>query len=240
MPNLKIASIFTTIDGEVTFGGPWCWTTFVRLGGCNLRCWRSSGFCDAPHTLDLNFPYPERTPEQVFNKVCEMGVERVTITGGEPLLQEEALYELMKLIRSEGFDATLETSGSLPIGRPDYFDSVIMDVKPPSTQMAKKNFVGNMARLRKCDYVKVVLEDKADFEWALRYIEAYPTKAKVAFGPRYNYLEPRQLLEWIRDAKRFDIQLNLQSHKFNFPECHPEPVKSLRAVDFAQQVELEH
>lgn len=240
MKLLKITSIFTTIDGEVTHGGPWQWTTFVRLGGCNLRCWKSSGFCDAPHTLDLKYPYPERTPDQVFKKVEEMGVRRVTITGGEPLLQEEPLHALMQLFVGERFITTLETSGSLPINRPDYFNSVIMDVKPPSTQMAKKNFVGNMARLRAKDYVKFVLEDYADFEWALGYIEAYPTKAKVAFGVRYNYLEPRTLLEWLREKKLWNIQLNLQSHKFIFPECHPEPVRDLGAVDYGKQVELEH
>lgn len=239
---LKVASIFRTVDGEVTHKGAWHWTTFVRLGMCNLRCWKSSGFCDAPHTLDMKFPYPELTLEEIYSDIDAKKTARVTFTGGEPLLQRDGLVLLSNELLDLGYITTLETSGSIELGctTVDAFTSIIMDVKPPSTEMDRQNKIINMKCLRPQDFVKFVIQDRADFTWSLEYLRNAPTVAQVAFGPRWGYLEPVQILKWIEDIGRFDIMLNVQSHKYFWPSCHPDPVETLQQVDFLKQVELEH
>lgn len=239
---LKIASIFRTIDGEVTKYGPWGWSTFVRTGGCNLRCWKSSGFCDAPHTLDINYPYDEIEALEVVNRVLSFGTPYATITGGEPMLQREGVCYLSNILRHHSLKVSLETSGSLPMTLPEVrcFTCVVMDVKPPSTEMSKKNCSENMSILRDSDYAKFVIENREDFNWAVNYIEQFPTKANVAFGIRWGYLEHKVLLDWIEQHGDFTIQFNMQSHKIIFPECHPDPVSSLKLVDFEREVAKEH
>lgn len=239
---LKVASIFRTVDGEVTAKGPWHWTTFVRLGMCNLRCWKSSGFCDAPHTLDMKYPYPQMTLEEIYLDIDAKKTARVTFTGGEPLLQKEGLVLLSNELLDLGYITTLETSGSIgmPCSIVDSFTSIIMDVKPPSTEMHKNNITENMKQLRPQDFVKFVIQDRADFEWSILYLKSHPTVAQVAFGPRWGFLEPAKLLGWIERIERFEIMLNVQSHKWFWPECHPDPVETLQQVDFEKQVELEH
>lgn len=231
---MKIISIFRTIDGEVTYRGPWGWSTFVRLGWCNLRCWKSTGFCDAPHSLvkESDF-YQNLSLREVVNRILELKTPRVTITGGEPLLQANDVYDLAARLYDLGKIVTLETSGSLQFKTADLqdFHSVIMDVKCPSTEMDKSNKPLNMGQLRHRDYVKFVIEDRNDYHFALDYVDKHPTKAIVAFGPRWDYLPPYAIAKWLEEDERFDIQLNLQSHKYIWPNCDPSPVQKLEDVD---------
>lgn len=243
MIKLKIVSIFLTIDGEVTLGGALQWSTFIRFGGCNLRCWKSTGFCDAPHSLSIRYPYPEWDLNDVVKTVqSHSPCRRVTITGGEPMLQAFGACTLSSRLRDLGYLVSIETSGSIEMSDCEIgaFDCVIMDVKPPSTEMDKLNKAVNMGRLRPHDFVKFVLQDKADFYWALEYLRLNPTDGRIAFGPRYNYLQASELVEWLRNERRFDIQLNLQMHKSIWPECHPIPVESLKEVDVHSEIAKEH
>lgn len=238
---LKLVSIFHTLDGECTLDGPLQWSTFIRTAGCNLRCWKSSGFCDAPHSLDFNHPWPEWELEDIVKEVQKYSpCKRVTISGGEPLWWEATVCELSSLLRKLGYKTNLETSGSLDISLATaYFDCVIMDVKPPATEMSKKNLPENMGMLRHTDYCKFVIQDRNDYDWSIFWLNRYPTVAKVAFGPRHGYLEPAELIQWLRDDKRFDIRLNIQTHKYIWPGTEAPPVKSLSEVDYEAVVKKE-
>ena len=243
---LKVASIFRTVDGEVTFHSPWQWTTFVRLGGCNLRCWKSSGFCDAPHTLDMSYPYLQMTSEEICDKVETFKTGRVTLTGGEPLVQKEGVIEFVRELWRAGFTdvVTLETSGSISFDR-DFcglFSSVIVDVKPPSTEMHKKNDFSIHEILREEDYIKVVLADRNDYEWATKIFSGddITTRAKIVFGVKFGWsLGLAELASWIERDERFDIGLNVQTHKYIWPECNTPPLENLKLVDHEKMLELE-
>lgn len=241
---MKIASVFLTVDGEVTLGGPWQWTVFVRTGGCNLRCWKSSGFCDAPHTLEMNGPYEDISVREVISRCFNLGnVKRCTITGGEPLLQMYDVKSLSRALTVYNWLVTIETSGSILFDRQHdlgYIDSVILDMKPPSTEMAKMNKYELLERLGSRDYVKFVLENRADYDWAIKIVDEHPTAAQVAFGVRWGYLELRQVLDWLRADERWDIQGNVQSHKYIWEGSHPVPTDSLKTVNFEEMVAREH
>lgn len=242
---MKVASIFCTVDGEVTYKGPWHWTVFLRTGGCNLRCWKSSGFCDAPHTLEMNGPYAQMSIEEVVADVIRFGdVRRCTITGGEPLLQFEDVQEVSaKLSGDYHWDVTLETSGSISFNRRQQLRdiiSVIVDLKPPSTEMSKNNRLGILQHLWQADFVKIVLQDEEDYRWALDTIDHNPTEASIAFGVRWGYLRLETVADWLRRDQRFGIMLNMQSHKYIWDNSHPTPVASLKQVDFMEMVAREH
>lgn len=239
----KVVSIFLTFDGEVTLGGPMQWSVFVRLGGCNLRCWKSTGYCDAPHSLDINHPYPEMTAREIYLEIKKhYPCRRVTITGGEPLFgRKDEVNELSSYLQSHHYTTSLETSGSIFMSKEDVrsYTCVILDLKPPSTEMSKLNDYKTLLNLRWTDYVKFVLSNREDYDWAKKVIDDHVCSARIAFGPRYNYLQPIELIEWMKQDKLYDIQLNFQTHKFIYPNAHPAEVQSLSQVDVAAMSKVE-
>lgn len=75
-----INEVFSSIQGE----GPWvgCPAVFIRFAKCNLNC----SFCDTDHNSG-----DEMTLAQLVSAAnrcaLDIGVDRVVLTGGEPLLQ---------------------------------------------------------------------------------------------------------------------------------------------------------
>jgi 7-carboxy-7-deazaguanine synthase len=247
---LKIANIFNTLDGEVSFSGPLHWSTFIRLGGCNLRCWKSSGYCDAPHTLDLSYPYRKMTIAEIQGELIKyLPCKRATITGGEPLLQLDALYELALSLRRLGYLLTLETSGSvyMTLLQMHPFASIIADLKPPSTEMSKMNCDKLFIMLRREDYIKVVLENRQDYDWAVEYLKSIEIigaipgvdAPQIAFGPRWGYLEPRVIAEWLREDKLYNIMLNMQLHKYIWSEAITPSTPDLKTIDREKLIQQE-
>ena len=126
---LKVNEIFFSIQGESTKAGLPC--VFIRLTYCNLRC----TYCDTEYAF---YEGKDFTIEQIIAEVKKFNCKLVEITGGEPLFQQES-FDLMKKLYEEGFEVLLETGGSLPINKIDEKVKIIMDLKCPSSGMAKKN-----------------------------------------------------------------------------------------------------
>lgn len=104
--------IFSSIQGEgVSVGRP---STFVRLSLCNLAC----TWCDTKYTWDWAHYDPAieiaRTANaDVVERVTLLGVENVVITGGEPLMQQDALAEIAEELTRVGHRIEVETNGTL-------------------------------------------------------------------------------------------------------------------------------
>lgn len=104
--------------------------TVVFFQGCPLRCL----YCHNPDTFD---PSAGRlvTAREVTAFVSRyknyFGREGgVTLSGGEPLLQEAFCYDLMRLMRLEGIGVALDTAGSVYSERClDAADVVLLDIK---------------------------------------------------------------------------------------------------------------
>ena len=106
-----------TIQGEGGLAGvP---SLFVRLQGCNLRCrWTTADgrtvFCDTAHTWDAtsgNAMEVDQLVRLIGHNTASL--HHVVVTGGEPMLQPEALAELLEGLHGMGLHTTVETNGSI-------------------------------------------------------------------------------------------------------------------------------
>jgi 7-carboxy-7-deazaguanine synthase len=103
---VKLSEIFTSIEGEgILFGTK---TMFVRLAGCPLNC----HWCDTPYALPL-----ESGSDHSIDEVKQLILEglyhntyKVNFTGGEPLVQHQAVIELAKFVRRKGIKTYLESA----------------------------------------------------------------------------------------------------------------------------------
>lgn len=224
---MDVVSVFDSLEGEVTLGGALQWTVFVRLGGCNLRCYRNSGYCDTPQSLEIKGNYPVMTADELLQRALALGPRRLTFTGGEPLLShhQHDVFYLAHKWRELGGTVSVETNGSiyLPTRNIRRFDCVVMDLKTPSTEMHAMMKLDNLERLRKRDFVKLVVEDPGDLRWAADILNTWPTDATISIGPRmtadnkYYLLTPDHIVEWMRANKLWSWRLNLQLQKVIWP-----------------------
>lgn len=96
--------LFYSIQGEGSRTG--CPAVFLRLAGCNLRC----SWCDTKYSWGKGIAVDEaELAEQIMNYRSP----GLVITGGEPLLQAEALEQLLALL-PDSLYVEVETNGSLP------------------------------------------------------------------------------------------------------------------------------
>lgn len=112
------------VSGTVQGEGKLCGTPsmFVRLQGCNLRCiWKDADGnvcpCDTAHSSfgDSKGGITKVSVDEVFSVLkTNMGrMRHVVITGGEPMIQADALAELVELCRSNDWHVTVETNGTI-------------------------------------------------------------------------------------------------------------------------------
>jgi len=104
---LRVYEIFQAIQGEGTLvGTP---SLFIRLHGCNLKC----DWCDTPET-SINAKDHEyqsyEIPELVDRVLDNSHLRHLVITGGEPLIQNEALLDFLQTLGGRRH-VTLETNG---------------------------------------------------------------------------------------------------------------------------------
>lgn len=209
---MVITEIFFSIQGESSYAGQPC--IFVRLTGCNLRC----RWCDTEYAFHGG---EQKSVEEVMEQVRALSgpdgrrTKLVELTGGEPLLQPEAIPLTQKLL-DDGFTVLVETSGERYLGELPKEAVKIMDVKCPGSGEGDTLHPKNLGLLDAKDEVKFVMADENDYRWAREFALAnrLPERVKaVHFSPVFGELEPRILSEWVlRD--HLPVRVNLQIHKF--------------------------
>ena len=117
---MNVIEIFSSIDGEGSRQG--LLTTFLRLHDCNIRC----SYCDTTYSYGIDSVFIEMTVAEVANVIESLGNHRITITGGEPLLQEAAVVELIDELNRRNLqimqDNTSGQTGLTCINGADKFD----------------------------------------------------------------------------------------------------------------------
>jgi len=203
-PNrLKLTEVFVSLQGEaLTAGVP---TAFVRLTGCPLRC----RYCDTAYAFTGG---EWRSIDSVLAQIAEFGVGHVCVTGGEPLSQTRSLG-LLSALCDAGYAVSLETSGAMDIAPVDLRVSRIVDIKTPGSGEAARNRWENLVLLRPTDAVKLVITDRADYEWARDLLtDRLTVPCAIFFSPSYGELAATDLGDWIV-ADRLPVRLQLQLHK---------------------------
>lgn len=110
---MQVSEIFYSIQGEgINIGKP---AIFLRLAGCHLRC----SWCDSKYTWNFKSG-KSMTTSEIIKKIKKYPCKNLVITGGEPLIQQNALIELLKKLPH--FYIEVETSGSLAPHISDYID----------------------------------------------------------------------------------------------------------------------
>ena len=101
---MKVCEIFYSIEGEGIEIGRL--EVFVRLSGCNLRC----KWCDTKYAWEEG---KEMSVDEVIKEIKKYPCKSVSITGGEPLLQREEVFELVKKLKEMGYWIQINTNGTI-------------------------------------------------------------------------------------------------------------------------------
>ena len=202
---LRVTEIFLSLQGEAnTVGLP---TVFVRLTGCPLRC----GYCDSAYAFAGG---QQMSLAAIAQQVTAFGVPRVTVTGGEPLAQPNAL-PLMQRLCDAGMSVSLETSGALDVGAVDPRVVRVVDLKTPGSGEVHRNLWSNLTHLTLKDQIKFVVCDRSDYDWARLKCDEYGLYGAVAdvlMSPSFGQVAPVELATWILQD-RLPVRMQVQLHK---------------------------
>lgn len=201
---LRVNEIFDSIEGEGKRAGQL--VTFIRLTGCNLRC----SYCDT------EYAFAEGKDFSIKEIMEQIHHNKVTLTGGEPLLQANVLQLLAAL---HGHEVNIETNGSINIEPffvyPNAFFT--LDYKCGSSLMSDKMCENNFKKMRKRDVLKFVVGSMEDLEQAKQaYLKYYANlrNRMIYVSPVFGQVEPAQIVEFIKANNLYTWRVQLQLHKF--------------------------
>ena len=239
---INLVEIFSSIQGEGLFVG--CRQVFVRLAGCNLSC----RYCDTresfaiPAAARVETEAGSRVFESITNPVaaskwhdavanlCRPPHHSIRLTGGEPLLQPQAVAALSPL-RKKGVKLYLETNGTLPKTLAQVIqqiDIVSMDFKLPSELPENQAYWQEHADFLKvaCQrevFVKIVLSGRtspSELEQAIALICDIDPAIPLILQPvtpvnGVTPVVPEQVLRWqeLALARLRNVRVIPQTHK---------------------------
>jgi organic radical activating enzyme len=229
---VRLFEIFTSLEGEgILYGTK---TLFVRLAGCPFTCF----YCDTIESLpmDSGTEYSIDDASNLIDKKLEKNTYKVNFTGGEPLVQSEAVLELAKHIKSKNIPTYLESScydsqkfsTVLP-----FIDYVKIEFKTPDAQFVDTKHYSKLienaleclkasVNSKKITYIKIVVSSKTELEplnELLNKIFNLISKEDISgfiIQPTYGIAEPslEQLLKF------YDLVIPFYSEARVVPQLH--------------------
>ena len=215
----RVAEKFVSINGESRRAGELA--VFIRFTGCNLNC----TYCDTAWAIPADAPHEEMSQQELIEYIKETGIDNVTLTGGEPLLQPE-IENLVVDIISLNKRVEIETNGAVSIrSMKEMADklnlrdelSITLDYKCPGSGMEDFMLMENYDDLREFDTVKFVVSDRSDLDKAREVIGEYnliDRKIAAYLSPVFGSIEPREIVEYMMEHKMNGVTHQLQQHKF--------------------------
>lgn len=223
---MRLLELYVSMQGEgPRVGLP---TVFVRFAGCNLRC---AGWpCDTPYAI-----FPEQftkeqeviTPIALAERIHDLGVENICLTGGEPFLQKATeLEQLCDILWGWGHVVECFSNGTRQY--PDWAIRKLlftMDWKLPGS--GEDHFdpirLKNLEQMKAYPYseqaVKFVVKNKSDFQvahslWA-KHLKDTPIQTFTGrvWSDDPEALTDAQLVQWVLDAG-LNWRLNVQVHNY--------------------------
>ena len=208
---VRIYSIFQSVDGEVNNRGIGSPATFIRFAGCSANC----QYCDTEYAKPVDSGSTV-TVGQIIKSLELYGCNNVTITGGEPLEQEQALQALLYQLVARNYNVSVETNGLNKFTKllKPYMDvHWVVDIKQDGLVLMD-NYI--LMALNNQDIIKMVVGTEQDFKDAVnrkKFLQDQGVTARFAFSPMYNVSTPNKVLGWIKKYNQVDSMLNVQLHK---------------------------
>ena len=209
---MRVAEIFESINGEGPLAGQRA--LFLRFAGCNISC----AYCDTAWANEPGYTGTQMSVDEIFLEVKKAQIRNITITGGEPLLQED-MPKLLKALADTGeHRIEIETNGTVDLT--PFCDigediSFTMDYKLPGSGMEDAMCMENFRLLKENDSVKFVVGSAADLTRALEVIqrERLQGRCHVFLSPVFGEIDPEEIVEFIKKNRLDRVNLQLQLHK---------------------------
>ncbi|MCM1991744.1 putative 7-carboxy-7-deazaguanine synthase QueE [Oceanirhabdus seepicola] len=210
--NFKVVEKFVSVNGEGRLSGQLA--IFIRFAGCNLDC----SYCDTRWANEKNVEYTLMNAEEIYEYIKSTGVKNITLTGGEPLLQNGLVELLNVLSKDKELLVEIETNGSVSLNEfveiqnPPRF---VMDYKLPSSDMEQRMLVHNFKYLTKKDTVKFVSGSIEDLERAKHIIDQYNliNKTNVYISPIFGKIQMSKIVDFMQQFNMNGVTLQVQLHK---------------------------
>lgn len=208
---MRISEIFCSIDGEGPRVG--LLATFIRTHGCILRC----SYCDSMYAVEGD-DYKDMSVEEIMEDVANfdhLTNKRITLTGGEPLIQPKAPTLIAELSKN-GYEVQIETCGAVNYTKYLAMDNVFVtaDWKCSSSGMSDKMIREQIKYLRPIDVLKFVVGSEEDL-LEMKEISS-ETAAQIYVSPVFGKIEPKKIVEFMQERELFDVRFQLQIHKIVF------------------------
>ena len=200
---LPVCEIFDSIEGEGKRAG--VLATFIRLAGCNLRC----KYCDT------TYAFTGGEPMSIEDIAAKVHYNRVTLTGGEPLIHD--IRPLLDALSCR--EVNIETNGSINVEPLFMYPQVFftIDYKCGASGMSDKMCDNNFRNMRKRDVLKFVVGSREDLEQVLDVYKKYYSNLRnrrIYLSPVFGEIEPSELVDFLKKHNLWTWHVQLQMHKF--------------------------
>jgi len=231
---VRLFEIFTSVEGEgILYGTK---TLFVRLAGCPFTCF----YCDTKESLPLDsgIEYTIEEAKQLIDSNLKRQTYKVNFTGGDPLIQHQAVAQLAKHIQEKKIPTYLESS-CFDIDRFNhvlpFIDIVKIEFKTKDSDFVDsehyEKLIGHTMKClessvstKKTTYIKIVVSSKTqlnEFKELTKQIFNVISKDDIdgfIIQPTYGISEPSlDLLLNLYDLvypHYIDVKVVPQLHKF--------------------------
>ncbi|MDC0202555.1 7-carboxy-7-deazaguanine synthase QueE [Candidatus Nitrosopelagicus sp.] len=216
---MQVNEIFKSIQGEgPNFGKP---AIFLRTAQCNLKC----TWCDTKYTWDWkNYDFSkevkEMTIDEVKDTITELEIKHLVITGGEPLLQQDDLADLLSFLKPD-FYVEVETNCTILPNKmlTDLIDQWNVSPKTKNSgnplELCENNECYYFFANQENAFFKYVVEDETDIPEIKKFITKYKIPEK-----RVQLMTQASTKEEISMREK-SISKLAKSHNFAFsPRLH--------------------
>ena len=231
---VRLFEIFTSVEGEgIVYGTK---TLFVRLAGCPFTCF----YCDTKESLPLDSgtEYSIDDATKLIDSNLKDQTYKVNFTGGDPLIQHEAVALLAKHIQDKKIPTYLESS-CFDIDRFNhvlpFIDIVKIEFKTKDSDFVDskhyEKLIGHTmkclessVKAKKTTYIKIVVSSKTQLDEFKELVnQIFEVISKDAINgfiiqPTYGISEPSlDLLLDLYDIvypHYIDVKVVPQLHKF--------------------------
>jgi 7-carboxy-7-deazaguanine synthase len=193
--HLPLVEEFFSLQGEGYQTGRASY--FIRLGGCDVGC----SWCDSRFSWDPDL-HPLVRTDTIVEHVVDSGTDSVVVTGGEPLMWD--LDYLCRQLKCNNINTFIETSGAYKLS--GQWDWICLSPKknmPPEAEICKA-----------AHELKVIIQDRNDFEWAEKYRKLVDEKCWLFIQPEWSRFQTiiPEIVEYVKKNPAWRV--SLQSHKY--------------------------